>query len=139
MAYTAIDFGTGMIFGGLAVSACWGWLWLVIGTVGFARGVCSLRVVMNGLAVGVTPVLLGWGLWWMRAEAFSADAAFVMGLFVVPLFLTGLSLQRAPDGRRAGHHMAEGIRHLRDELLGRHHDCGGCGHDHGADRAGGCP
>lgn len=139
MAYTVFDFGTGVIFGGLALSACWGWLWLVIGTVGFARGVCSLRVVMNGLAVGLTPVLLGWGVWWMRAEAFSGGAAFVTGLFVVPLFLTGLSLQRAPDGRRAAHHMAEGIRHLRDELLGRHHDCGGCSHDHGADRAGGCP
>ena len=138
MVYTAIDFGMGVIFGGLALSACWGWLWLVIGTVGFARGMCRLRVVMNGLAVGLTPVLIGWGFWWMRAEAFSAGGAFVTGLFVVPLFLTGLSLQRAPDGRRAAYHMAEGIRHLRDELLGRHHDCGGCDHDHGADRAGGC-
>ena len=139
MLYTAIDFGTGVIIGGLALSACWGLLWLVIGTVGLTRGICSLRVVRNSLAVGISPLVLGWGLWWIRADAFPPGAAFVMGVFVMPLLLAGLSLRRAPDGRRAGHHMAEGIRHLRDELLGVHHECGGCGHDHGTDRAGGCP
>jgi hypothetical protein len=38
-----------------------------------------------------------------------------------------------------GLHMVEGIRHLRDQLLGMHHECGGCSHDHDADSARGCP
>jgi hypothetical protein len=138
MPQSAIDFGTGMIIGGLALSACWGGLWLIIGTVGFLRGVCRLRVLTNSLAVAVTPLALGSGVLWMRAEAFSHRAAFVMGVLMIPLLLTGLSLRRAPDGHRAGYHMAQGIRHLRDELLGTHHACGGCGHEHGVDKAGGC-
>ena len=134
-----IDFGMGEMTGGLALSACWGWLWLIIGTVGLGRGVCSPRVVMNSLVVGISPLVLGWGVWWLRAEAFSPDVAFVAGLLVLPLLLTGLGLRRAPDGRRVGLHMVEGIRHLRDELLGTHHECGGCDHDHRADKAGRCP
>ena len=134
-----IDFGMGVMTGGLALSACWGWLWLIIGTVGLGRGVCSPRVVMNSLVVGISPLVLGWGVWWLRAEAFSPDVAFVAGLLVLPLLLTGLGLRRAPDGRRVGLHMVEGIRHLRDELLGTHHECGGCDHDHRADKAGRCP
>lgn len=134
-----IDFGIGVVIGGLALSACWGWLWLVIGTVGAARGVCSLRVVMNSLVVGISPLLLGWGIWWMRAESFSSNVAFVAGMFVMPLLLSGLSLRRASDGRPVGLHMVERIRHLKDELLATHHECGDCSHDHGADRAGGSP
>ena len=136
---TVIEFGMGVMTGGLALSACWGWLWLIIGTVGLGRGVCSPRVVMNSLVVGISPLVLGWGVWWLRAEAFSPDVAFVAGLLVLPLLLTGLGLRRAPDGRRVGLHMVEGIRHLRDELLGTHHECGGCDHDHRADKAGRCP
>ena len=139
MQHTAMDFGTGVMIGGLALSACWGWLWLVISTMGLVRGVCRLAVVRNSMIVAIIPVLLGWGLWWLRPEAFSPTIAFVAGLFVVPLLLTALGLRKAADGRRAGLHMVEGIRHLKDELLGVHHECGGCGHDHGADRAGGCP
>ena len=139
MQHGVIDFGMGVMIGGLTLSACWGWLWLIIGTVGVARGACSLRVVMNSLVVGISPLVLGWGVWWLRAEAFSLNVPFVVGLFVLPLLLTGLGLRKAPDGRRVGLHMLEGIRHLRDELLGTHHECGGCDHDHGADRAGGCP
>jgi hypothetical protein len=134
-----IDFGLGVIFGGLALSACWGGLWLVISAIGLARGVCGLRVVMNSLVVGISPLVLGWGVWWLRAEAFSPTAAFVGGLVVMPLLLTGLGLRRASDGRLVGLHMVEGIRHLKDQLLGMHHDCGGCGHDHDADSARGCP
>ena len=139
MESSVIDFGTGVIVGGLALSACWGWWWLVIGTVGFARGIGRPRVVMNSFAVGVSPLLLAWGLWWLRAEAFSPRIAFVGGFLVMPLLVTGLGLRRAADGRRVGQHMLQGIRHLREELLGRHHDCGGCDHDHDVDRAGRCP
>jgi hypothetical protein len=138
MQSSIIDFGTGVIIGGLALSACWGLWWLIVGTVGYARGFGRPRVVMNSVAVGVSPLLLAWGLWWMRADALSSRIAFVGGLFVMPLLLTGLSLRRASDGRRVGQHMVEGIRHLRDELLGTHHECGGCDHDHDADTAGRC-
>jgi hypothetical protein len=136
MPQTMVDFGTAVILGGLALSACWGWLWVVIGTVGVARGVCSVRVVMNSLVVGVSPLLLGWGVLLMRAETVSVTTAFVAGLLVMPLTLAGLSFRKAADGRRAGLHVAEGIRHLKDELLGTHHDCAGCGHDHATDAAG---
>ena len=139
MQHGIIDFGVGVVMGGLALSASWGWLWLVIGTIGLARGVCRLRVVMNSLVVGISPLLLAWGLWWLKPEALSLTAAFVSGLCVMPLFVTGLGLRKAPDGRRAGLHMVDGIGLLKDELLGTHHECGGCGHDHGADSAGGCP
>ena len=40
MQSTILDFGTGVLMGGLALSASWGWLWLSIGAVGYARGVC---------------------------------------------------------------------------------------------------
>ena len=139
MQHTVLDFGMGAIIGGLALSACWGWLWLVIGTVGLARGVCRMRVVLNSLVVAISPLLIGWGIWWMRAEASLPNTAFVTGLFVMPLIVVGLGLRKVSDGRRAGRHMAEGMRHVKDELLGMHHGCGDCGHDHGTDRAGGCP
>jgi hypothetical protein len=122
-----IDFGIGVVIGGLALSASWGWLWLVIGTIGVARGTCSLRVVMNSLVVGISPLLLGWGIWWMKAEAFSPTVVFVAGIFVMPLLLSGLSLRRAADGRLVGLHMVEGIRQLKDQLLATHHECGDCG------------
>ena len=131
-----IDFGVGVIMGGLALSACWGWLWVVIGMVGVARGVCSLRIVMNSLAVGLSPLLLGWGVWWMRTEAFSPSVAFIAGTFIMPLLLTGLGLRRASDGRPVGLHLVEGIRHLKDELLATHRECGDCGREPGAERGG---
>jgi hypothetical protein len=132
-----IDLSTGIIIGGLALSACWGWFWLVIGTVGLARGVCGIRVVMHSVVVGITPLVLGWGLWWMRAETFRSNAFFVLGLAVMPLVLVGVGLRKAPDGRRAAFHMVEGIRQLKGELLGAHHACDGCSHDHGMDIGGG--
>jgi len=133
---SVIDFCTGLIIGGLALSTCWGCWWLIVGMVGYARDIGRPRVVMNSLAVAVSPLLLAWGLWWMRADAFSSRIAFVGGLFVMPLLLTGLSLRRASDGRRVGQHMVEGIRHLRDDLLGTHHACGGCDQNHDPDTAG---
>lgn len=139
MQSTILDFGTGVLMGGLALSASWGWLWLSIGAVGYARGMCSLRIVLNSLAVGIAPLLFGSLALWMRAEPLSVNVPFAAGLLVMPIIIVGLALRRASDGRRAGLHMAEGIRHLKDELLGAHHECGGCAHDHGTNRPGGCP
>ncbi len=134
-----LDFGTGVLMGGLALSAGWGWLWLSIGAVGYARGVCGLRIVLNSLAVGLAPLFFGALAWWMRAESLSLNAAFAAGLVVMPMMVLGLAFRRTSDGRRAGLHMAQGIRQLKNELLGVHHECGGCAHDHGHDQPGGCP
>ena len=138
MLSTMLDFGTGVLMGGLALSAAWGWLWLSIGTVGYARGVCGLRIVLNSLAVGVAPLCFGALAWWMRAESLSLNASFAAGLVVMPMIVLGLALRPTSDGRRAGLHMAEGIRQLKNELLGVHHECGGCAHDHGLKGPGGC-
>jgi hypothetical protein len=136
MPQTIMDVATGVIIGGLALSACWGWLWLIIGTIGVARGACGLRVVMHSLVGGISPLLLAWGLWWMRAETFSPNTAFIVGLGLMPLVLIGFGLRKASDGRPAGLHMVEGMRYLTDQLLGAHEACTGCGHDHGPDAGG---
>jgi hypothetical protein len=71
MGLAVLDFGIGALIGGLMLSACWGWFWLAISTVGFTRGICGPRVVVNSLIVGLTPLLFGASVWWMRAEACS--------------------------------------------------------------------
>ena len=139
MTSTVIDFGTGVLIGGLILSSCWGWFWLTIGAVGLTRGVCGPRVVVNSLIVGLTPLMLGWWVWWMRSDAFAFHPAFIAGLLVLPSTMVLLGLRRAADGRRAGLHMAEGIHHLKSELLGAHHECAGCSHTQKPDGAGGCP
>jgi hypothetical protein len=136
MPSAVIDLATGALLGGLALSACWGWLWVVIGAVALTRGARVGRVMIHSFTVGVSPLLLAWAAWWIRRDVIVSDVAFVTGLFVMPLAVFGLGLRRAADGRRAASHMVEGIRHLKDELLGVHHDCGGCGRE-GAD-GGGC-
>ncbi|HET9576029.1 MAG TPA: hypothetical protein VFP04_06490 [Nitrospira sp.] len=133
-----IDFGTGAITGGLTLSACWGLFWLVIGTIGLLRGTCGRRVVLNSLTVGLVPLLLVCVLFWMRGAAPLSGAAFAVGLSLMPVMLMGFGLRPVPDGRRAGSHMLEGVRQLMDELLGKHHECGGCGHDHEPRETEGC-
>ena len=132
----AVDFGLGILSGGLVLSMGWGWFWLVIGTVGLARRTCRVRVVLNSLIVGVVPLCLVWALLWARGHMEGNSQAFAAGLSIMPLVLVGLALRRAPDGQRAGTHMVEGVRHLMDELLGRHHGCGGCIHEPGQDHGG---
>ncbi len=125
-----LDFGVGVVVGGLTMSACWGLFWLTIGTVGLTRRTCSWRVVLNSSAVVLVPLLLGGTLIWVRGGTFTYGAAFGAGFLVVPLVLTGFALRQAPDGQRVGAHMLDGVRHLMDELLGKHQGCGGCSHEH---------
>lgn len=125
-----IDFGVGVLAGGLGLSACWGLFWLTIGTAGLVRGTCGWRVVLNSLTVGAVPLLciaalLGW-----QGGAYGAGSAFGMGMMGMPIVLLGFGLRRSPDGRRAGMHMLDGVRRLMDELLGKHHECVGCRHEH---------
>lgn len=126
-----LNLGVGIVVGGLLMSAGWGAFWLVIGVVGLGRQTCGWPVLLNSLTVLVVPLLLAWGLLWARGGPTSLDSAFSMGLSVVPLLLLGFAFRQAPDGQRAGMHMLAGVRHLMDELLGRHHGCGGCSHEHG--------
>lgn len=121
-----IAFGVGLLVGGLGLSACWGLFWLTIGTAGLIRGTCGWRVVLNSLMVGVVPLTLIAGLSWWPGGEYEVDAAFAMGMMGMPIVLLGVGLRRAPDGRRAVAHMLDGVRHLMDQLLGRHHECGGC-------------
>ena len=65
MAQPWVDFGTGLLAGGLSVSAGWGLFWLVIGTVGFMRGTCSHRVLFNSLAGSTIPLLMLAALAWL--------------------------------------------------------------------------
>lgn len=125
-----LDFGLGVLTGGLALSITWGLFWLVIGTIGFARGTCRWRVVANSLIAGFVPAGLVWALLWVSGTEGSAPG-FAAGLPVIPLVLVGFGLRKAPDGQRAGIHMLDGVRNLTEELLGAHQGCGGCDHDHG--------
>jgi hypothetical protein len=132
MSQTWIDFGVGLLVGGLSISAGWGLFWLAISTTGLMRGTCGWRVVLNSLAVGGLPLLLiGGAVWWGIGES-GVTPVFGMGLGVIPMVILGIGFRQAPDGRRAWVHMFAGVRHLKDELLGCHQQCSGCseGHQH---------
>ena len=124
-----LNLGLGIVVGGLIMSAGWGAFWLVIGVVGLSRQTCGWPVLLNSLTVLVVPLLLVWGLLWARGGPVSLGSAFGIGLSVVPLLLLGFALRQAPDGQRAGRHMLAGVRHLIDDLLGKHHGCAGCNHE----------
>jgi hypothetical protein len=136
MSHAWLAFGIGLAVGGLGLSACWGVFWLIIGTAGLIRRTCGWRTVLNSLTVGAVPLLLIAGLLWSLGGTAHILPAFGAGLPVMPTVLAGFGLRRAPDGRRAGVHMLEGVRQLMDELLGRHQACAGCGqgHRHETDR-----
>ena len=138
MAQPWIDFGMGLLAGGLGLSAGWGLFWLVIGMVGYMRGTCSQRVVLNSLAGMTIPLLMLAALAWLWEPSRMPGFAFVCGLGVMPLVLVVFGLRRAPDGRLAGAHMLGGVRHLMGTVLGAaHQGCGGCDGEHGRG-AGGC-
>lgn len=137
MAQPWIEFGTGLLAGGLGLSTGWGLFWLVIGTVGYMRGTCSQRVVLNSLAGVMIPLLMLAALTWLWGSSPKPGVWFVCGLGGMPLVLVAFGLRRAPDGRLAGVHMLGGVRHLMGTVLGAHQECGGCGGEHGRG-AGGC-
>ena len=137
MAQPWIDFGTGLLAGGLGLSAAWGLFWLLIGTVGYRRGTCSQRVILNSLTVSMIPLLMLAALAWWWGPQRMPGFAFFCGLGVMPLVVVAFGLRRAPDGRRAGVHMLGGVQHLMGTVLGAHQDCAGCGGEHGRG-AGGC-
>src|SRR5512144_858032 len=112
-----VDFLVGLLLGGLGLSAGWGLFWLSIGLVGLARGTCSWRIVQNSLTVGVLPLFLMAGLIWWHGEIHGSNPVLLTGLLGMPAVLLLFGLRHAPDGQRAGAHMLDGVRHLREELL----------------------
>ena len=137
MAQPWIDFGAGLLAGGLGLSAGWGLFWLVVGTVGYKRGTCGQRVILNSLTVLLIPLLMLGALAWMWGSPRVPGFAFVCGLGVMPLVLVAFGLRRAPDGRRAAVHLLGGVQHLVSTVLGAHQECAGCDGDHKRG-AGGC-
>lgn len=125
-----LDFIVGLLVGGLWLSAIWGWFWLAISVEGVRRGTCHWRIVLNSLTVGVVPLLLMTGLMWGAGGTLAMSMSFGLGLLSMPAVVVGFGLRQAPDGQRAGTHLLSGVRHLRDELLGKHEGCGGCAHAH---------
>ena len=133
---STLNFTVGALLGGLLLSAAWGLLWLVVGTIGLWRRTCSWRVVANSLVIAVVPLVLAWALLSVPDEV-SPNTVFVVGLLVMPFIFAGLALRPVSGGHRAGASMLRGIGLLIDDLLGRHQACGGCDHDHGPDVTGG--
>ena len=131
MAQPWIDFGMGLLAWGLGLSAAWGLFWVVIGTVGYMRGTCNQRVVLNSLTGLMIPLLILAALVWLWGSTRVPGVSFVSGLGVMPLVLVAFGLRRAPDGRRAGAHMLGGVQHLMGTVLGAQQDCAGCGGEHG--------
>ena len=127
-----IDSCAGLLTGGLALSAAWGFFWLTISLIGLSRGTCGRRIVFMSLAGGGVPLALAIALVWWMEHLERMTAVFAVGLMGMPMVLTGLWLRRMPDGQRAGVHLAASVRHLMGDLLGLHQGCGGChdGHDH---------
>jgi len=125
-----VEIGLGLLIGGLSMSACWGLFWLSISAVGVSRGTCSWRALLNSLAVSAVPLLLVVMLMWLRGFSHPATALFTVGLSIMPVVLVLFGLRQTPDGRRAGVHMLNGVRGLKEELLGAHRGCGGCSQEH---------
>ena len=127
-----IDGCAGFLTGGLALSAAWGLFWSAISLVGLSRRTCGWRMVLMSLVGGGVPLVLAITLVWWMSHLERMTTVFVAGLIGMPTVLVALWLRRMPDGRRAGAHLAAGVRHLMGDLLGVHQGCEGChdGHDH---------
>lgn len=130
---SVVDILVGTVIGGLLMSTMWGLFWFSIATAGLVRRTCGWRVLLNSFMALVIPALLAFGVIWIRGTVHIEHGSFVAGLVVIPVVLLVFGLRPAIDGQRAGLHMLEGMRHLKNQLLGKHQGCGGCGHeqDHG--------
>jgi hypothetical protein len=116
----------GFLTGGLALSALWGLFWLAISLIGLSRGTCEWRIVLMSSVGGGVPLILAMALVWWMGGLEHMTPVFAAGLMGMPMVVLGFWLRRMPDGRRAGTHLASGVRHLTEDLLGRHEGCGGC-------------
>lgn len=130
MVETSISFMLGLGLGGLGVSACWGLFWSVLAVLGVWRGTSQWQVVRASLTAGTVPLLLALGVIWMVDPARLATWPFLIGAAGVPAILVGLGLRKMPDGTLVGERLIGGARTMIDTMLGRHHECGGCGEEH---------
>jgi hypothetical protein len=126
-----IDLFVGFLAGGFTISAVWGSFWTVIGLVGLSRKTCGWRIPLNGLTVGLVPLLLLMGLVWWSGGTEHKPIWLGAGLVGMPTLLVVLSLRMMPDGKLAGAHLLTSIQALMADILGTHQGCGGCDHEHG--------
>ena len=130
MLETAISFALGLVLGGFGVSASWGLFWSVLALVGVLRGTSKWQVVRASLTAGLVPLLMVVTVVWMIDVARMATWPFALGVAGVPVTLLGLGLRKLPDGTRVGERLIGGTQTMMDTMLGRHHECGGCGEEH---------
>jgi len=130
MIETAISFALGLVLGGFGVSACWGLFWSVFAFSGVLRGTSKWQVVRASLTAGLVPLLMVVAVVWMMDSARVGTWPFLLGVAGVPVTLFGLGLRKLPDGTRVGERLVGGARTMMDTMLGRHHECGGCGEEH---------
>lgn len=130
MVETAISVALGLVLGGFGISACWGLFWSVFAIMGVLRGTSKWTVARASFTAGIVPLLLAAGVVWMIDPARMATWPFLLGVAGVPVTLLGLGLRKLPDGTRVGERLVGGTQTMMDTMLGRHHECGGCGEDH---------
>lgn len=130
MIETAISCALGLVLGGFGVSACWGLFWSVFAFAGVLRGTSKWQVVRASLTAGLVPLLMVVAMVWMMDSARMGTWPFLLGVAGVPVTLLGLGLRKLPDGTRVGERLIGGAQTMMDTMLGRHHECGGCGEEH---------
>src|SRR5215475_12905141 len=120
----------GVVIGGLGLSTCWGLFWCVIAIAGFARSTCGWSVVQASFTAALVPgFLLGVVLWATDRRSLGSPG-FVVGVFVLPVVGAILGMRMLPDGTRVAGRLLGGTQTMIDRILGRYHDCGGCGDEH---------
>ncbi|MEK6533262.1 MAG: hypothetical protein AABZ52_05165, partial [Nitrospirota bacterium] len=94
------------------------------------RGTSKWQVVRASLTAGLVPLLMVVAVVWMMDSVRVGTWPFLLGVAGVPVTLLGLGLRKLPDGTRVGERLVGGARTMMDTMLGRHHECGGCGEEH---------
>ena len=120
----------GVVIGGLGLSTCWGLFWCVMAFAGVVRRTCDWKVVRASLTAALVPGVLLGVLLWAVDRGRLASLPFVIGIFVLPVVGTVLGMRMLPDGSRVVGRLVGGTQAMMDTILGRHHDCGGCGDEH---------